>query len=248
MDDLEFRQRALANPRDTSPAFLEAAKRAPERRRFLDELLRFEQGLETALRIPAPPGLWKKLRTPPRLPAAPAANDGLAIEAPARRRRFAWLAPAAACLFIAFGAVLDVWPAARADSRLEREIFAHIYRELSYLGMNDDVSLATVNLYMAAVGGRLLDSKEIARLKVEVADDCWVRANTVHLVLEGERGDVTVLVIRNSPVKREFPIDDARFTGLVTPTRGGNLVVLGEKQEPISRFRTLFANNLDWEY
>lgn len=245
MDDLEFRQRALANPRDDDPHFLAAADRDVGRRRQLDELQRFEDKLEEALRVDVPVTLKARLLSPSLL-AQTAENDAPPSAPMKPRGLLARLLPAAACVAIAWGAALDVWQP-HPDPVLEHEIFSHIYRELSYLGMDNVVTLDAVNRYMATLQGQLRPGEGPENIEIRVADDCWVAgSDTVHLVMEGDRGAVTVLLVRNTPVEREFPINDARFTGLVTPTRGGNLVVVGEKQERLGRYKRLISDRLVW--
>lgn len=249
MNDLEFRQRALAEPRDRSPEFLAAARESAERQRFLEELLSFEDGLADGLRIPAPERLRERLRDPEALEAERGAAAPMTGDAPPRRALWTRLLPVAASLLIAVVLGFTYW-AERANAQFEEDIFAHVYREISYLEMDNDVDLPLINRYLAAIGGRLEESGETEALEIHVADDCWVinRDDSVHLVLAGERGPVTVLMVSNSPVRREFEIEDERFAGLVTPTPRGNLVVLGEKSEALTRYQRLFANNLSWEY
>lgn len=243
MNDLEFRQRALANPRDEDPALEAAAAASPERRRFLDELRVCESRIEGALRVTPPGELAARLLDPEAL-AARAPLRGAASARPLWRR----LLPFAASLLLAVGLGVGWWYES-GPRQLEREIFAHIYREANFLQADDQVELPQVNRHMAAIGGELRYTPEVARVKVKGAEDCWVaQSNTVHLVVKGDKGAVTVLMIDNAPVAREFNIADERFAGLVTPTPGGNLVVVGEKHEPVGRVKSAFEGSLHWEY
>ena len=253
MNDLEFRQRALANPRDDSPEFLAAARQSAERRRLLEEVRAFEERLQSTVHgVEAPAGLRQRLRDPGALASAPGTGgDGLAAggEGGYFRHPSLWARalPAAACLLVVLGLVIGFWPRDRADSEFEQEVFSHLYREINFLDMNNEVGLPDVNELMAAVGGRFEDTGGTRALEVQVADDCWIaRRYSAHLVLKGRRGAVTVMVVPNAPVKKERVIADARFKGVITPTDKGNLVVIGEKDESLERYRDLLADSFSW--
>jgi hypothetical protein len=47
-------------------------------------------------------------------------------------------------------------------------------------------------------------------------------------------------------VQAEFAIGDERFSGIVIPVEGGNLILVGEKQESLNNYREIFSENVDW--
>ena len=54
------------------------------------------------------------------------------------------------------------------------------------------------------------------------------------------------MVIPNEPIGGQIAISDDRFEGVITPTPGGNLVVIGEKEESIQQYSTMLAANITW--
>ena len=86
-------------------------------------------------------------------------------------------------------------------------------------------------------------------LEVTFAKDCYIaKQRAMHLVVKGKTGPVNVVMIPSQVVKSEMKISDKRFNGLVTPASGGTLVIIGNKQEPISAYRDQLASSLKWEY
>lgn len=211
----------------------------------LDELIRRE-----LVSVSAPIELRQKLLQPELLAAGRnrdwfnlAANDGL----------FYRLLPVAASLVAALGIAL--WSSNNGHAALEQEIFAHMYMEAGALTSTAVIALPAVNLRMEdAMGAHLEMSEAVANLEVTFAKDCWVAKGVAfHMVMKGKTGAVTVMMIPstdfgNANKDAEFNISDAEYSGLVTPTDGGYLVVVGNKQEPIAEYRNLLAGNLDWEY
>ena len=162
--------------------------------------------------------------------------------------------PVAACLLLALGILFFDRGARSTETRaaLAEEILAHVYNELAFLEFQQALPLQLVNTTMdEAIHAKLSFDKELGDLKVTYASDCWVaRHISFHLVMKGRNSPVSVLIIPNPPVDSEFDIADERFEGLVTPTSGGNLVVIGEKhkREPIHEYRNLLTHNLHWKY
>lgn len=201
----------------------------------LDELIRRE-----LLSVSAPAELRQKLLQPEQLKPAPAfgaANDSV----------FRRLLPVAASLVAALG--IAFWTINDSHAALEEEILTHIYQE----GQLDNadaalIPLNTVNARMESWMGAHLEVAD-ADLKVTFAKDCWVaKQMAFHLIMQGKTGAVTVMMIPGEDQHAEFNISDEQYSGLVTPTDGGYLVVVGNKQEPIAEYRNLLSSKLEWEY
>ena len=100
------------------------------------------------------------------------------------------------------------------------------------------------------IGSAFLQSADMEMLEINVTEDCLVDIENglqgVHMVIQGDVGPMTVMVIPNTPVTEEMRISDERFEGVISPTPGGNLIVVGEKQESIQQFSTMLAANINW--
>ena len=84
------------------------------------------------------------------------------------------------------------------------------------------------------------------RFDVRFAKPCTILPayESAHLVLEGRQGAVSV--INNSPVDVEFSIRDERFIGIVVPMEQGNMILVGEKNEYLNQFASMFSKNVEW--
>jgi len=65
-------------------------------------------------------------------------------------------------------------------------------------------------------------------------------------MLQGSTGAINVIVINNSPVTNEFSIKDDRFSGIVIPMGDGNLILIGEKNENLDQYKSMFSQNIEW--
>lgn len=212
----------------------------------LDELIRRE-----LLSVAAPAELRQKLLQPellaPRTHARFAIFNGISANDVLRRAL-----PVAACLLVALG--IAFWSTDDQRAMLENEIFTHMYLEGQLDNADyDEISIATVNSRMEDWMGAHLNLADGEDVKVTFAKDCWVAKQVAfHLIMKGETGAVTVMMIpaRDGMAKEkdEFDISDPQYSGLVTPTEGGYLVVVGNKQEAIAEYRNLLSSKLDWEY
>lgn len=245
MNDIEFSERLFANPQDDSADFLAALQGNPAREaqrasaREFDALLRRE-----LTSVAGPLELRQKLLKPADLSAARSHKEHQAANASWFRRAL----PVAACLVVAIG--LGIYGNTSQNTELEAEIFAHVYREAGLFNRTEVLGMPAINAKLDEVlGASLKDAGTGADMKVTYADDCWIAKQiAVHMIMRGENGPVSVMMIPNTPVDSEFNIGDERFEGLVTPTAAGNLVVIGEKQEAIAEYRNLVSANLKWDY
>jgi len=239
MNDQQFHERAHANPHDDSAEFLQAVAESDQRQQLVAELKRFDDELKSGLEsVSAPASLKQALLDIPDEPVA--ANDSY-------WRKYSAIA---ATVIIAIG-IAAIMLQSPADSPMEDMVFSHIYSELPFLEDETPVSLDDVNTLMVTwVGSDFTTSEDMQNLKINFMKDCWVDfANGVqgfHLIMKGDAGPVTVMVIPNSPLEADVAISDERFVGLIHPTSGGNLVVVGEKEEPIEQFSSMLAANINW--
>lgn len=162
--------------------------------------------------------------------------------------------PVAACLVIALGIAFWSVNDPQRDF-LEDEIFEHMYLEGQLDNANAAVlPLETVNKRLQQwMGANLEMSEADADLNVTFAKDCWVAKQVAfHMIMKGETGAVTVMMIPDKDpggdTAREFSISDATWSGVVTRTNAGYLVVVGNKREPLTAYRNLLSGKLEWEY
>lgn len=211
----------------------------------LDELIR-----GTLLSVSAPADLREKLLQPEAL--APQSRPWHAFVG-ANDAIFRRVLPVAACLVVALG--IAFWSTTDRQAALENEIFTHMYLEGQL--DNDDAEVLPLEIVNTRLkqwmGAHLAADGNDKELDVTFAKDCWVaKQATFHMIMKGQTGAVTVMMIPDPEprggAEREFNISDAKYSGLVTPTERGYLVVVGNKREPLTAYRNLLTGRLEWEY
>lgn len=262
MDELEFRKRVYANPRDLDDEILEAASANPDYQKIVDETLAFEESLGSLIDGPeAPEGLIAQLLTIPEKdemasPAAAPANSNVS-PIRARKQSFFQYYAVAASLVLAVGIVFSLsfnGGPSSADIVFGDELLAHLHHDIEEI---DDITngetyavlgLDEVNFSMANAGTRLVSYDGAQEFDVRSAKPCEILPayQSAHLVLQGSHGAVSVIVINNSPVDVEFSIRDDRFNGIVVPMEQGNIILVGEKNEDLNQYASMFSENVEW--
>ena len=242
MDDLKYKKRAFANPQDQDPEFLAAAAANPERSRVLSQLQALDARVGKAARsIPVPADLATRLKAR----AAPAHET----RKPGMRRYLA----VAASLVLAIGLVLSpglitARPSA-ADLKFHDDVLGHVHREISrYNPGLADISLTQINSVLEEAGGHLRDDEQIKKMHFKFANGCNIAQNSkgAHIVLNGSKGAVSVIVVHNSPVSTRFDVTDSRFAGKIIPFGEGNLIIVGEKDEPLNVYEDMIETAFEW--
>lgn len=262
MDELEFRKRVYANPRDLDDEAQEAARANPDYQKIVDEALAFEDSLIPLLEsTEAPEGLMAQLLSIPEkdeLESETAASASSNVS-PIRARKqglFQYYAVAASLVLavgIVFSLSVNSGPSA-ADIVFGDDLLYHLHHNIEEI---DDITngetyeildLDEVNFSMANAGARLVSYDGTQAFGVRSAKPCEILPayQSAHLVLKGSHGAVSVIVINNSPVAVEFSIRDERFNGIIVPMEQGNMILVGEKNEDLNQFASLFSENVEW--
>jgi len=84
---------------------------------------------------------------------------------------------------------------------------------------------------------------------VSYARSCFVRDNWVpHLVIQGERGPVMLLLLPDEPISEPLPLDmpEQGLQGVILPLGGGSVAVLGTDGEAMEPIRQRVSDALEW--
>ncbi len=241
MDDLEFRKRALANPHDPDDDFAAATASKPERMRLVLELKALDRRIVgTVNAVPVPADLAARLKSRQPMVVQPLKSIWSSYYA------------MAASLVLAVGVILSVGlqsanPSA-ADLLLHDDAIRHVLREEPRYDRNaSDLSWEQINAVIAEAGGHLREDERIKTMHIKFANGCRLSAGTgAHIVLEGSKGSVSVLIVHSSPVQTRFDVNDPRFAGKIIPLGEGNLIIVGEKEEPLETYEALLIDAFEW--
>lgn len=262
MDELEFRKRVYANPRDLDDEILELARANPAYQKIVDETLAFEDSLGSLIESSeTPEGLITQLlalpETDERESATVASASSNVSPIGAKKQSVFQYFAVAASLILAVGIVFSLsinGGPSSADIVFGNELLAHLHHDIEEI---DDITngetyavlgLDEVNTSMANAGTRLASSNGAQQYEVRSAKPCEILPayQSAHLVLEGSHGAVSVIVINNSPVDVEFSFRDDRFNGIVVPMEQGNMILVGEKNEDLNQYASMFSENVEW--
>jgi len=251
MNDLEFRKRAYCNPFDDSADFVEASKSTPERSRFIQDLRTLDKrvcDVVNTTRIPADLAVRLKQLATAELAAANSIPAGKSFVPKVSARYMAL----AASLVVAIGLTLSLLPSAgpsAQDIEFHDHMLSHIYLEESRFGEDTSVSWQQVVEIIEMNGGHLKEDERTRALRIKFVKSCGSSMNeqAAHIVLEGSKGAVSVLLIKRSAVSSAFPLKDQRFAGRFMPLGTGTLVIIGEKDEPLDGVQNLITENFKWD-
>jgi len=234
MDDLEFNNRAHSNPYDNSREFLDALAGRADRQQLLDELRTLDEQLrELSAALHIPPDLRNKLLTPQK---------------PSWLQRSAYAL--AACLVVAVGltiSTLSYRPSAD-ELAMHDAMLEHLYLEEPRYRDATPIAWEEVEPVLAEAGIHMSMLDGTTPLIITFANLCRFgnSQRAVHLVTMGERGPVSVILVRSSPVGGEIPVHDPRFRGSIKPVSQGNMAVIGEKDEKLDKVESLLNRTIEW--
>jgi hypothetical protein len=247
MNDIDFQQKAHENPWDDSPSFLAAMREKPEREALVATLQTQDRLMRQSLEAPVPDGLRERLLAIPDSHPASGGGAGNVVSLPRRPAWQQWMPIAASlvvALIIGFNFLPSSAPRALADS-----LMTHVHDEIFLLGLDSEPGLDALNEHLAQYGGHFLDSPDTRAMDATFQLDCpdpLHNGSHFHMVMQGEVGRVTLIVVSGDPVGGEFLYSDERFDAVILPTPEGNLLVAGEKGEAVEDIAERLARNITW--
>lgn len=229
MDDLEFRRRCLADPYDRAEDFLNKCGEDPEHAHFVAEQIRFDKVIRAVV---------LGVRPPSDLAERILARQGIG---PRRGTRDLWRHMGVAAILILVLGLSWLIPHQPVD--LPDTVLAHIYGELDHLNGAGGYPRDRLVAVLAEAGFELRGSLG----KVRYAGTCHMRKNEgAHLVVQGQRGAVTVLLMPGEDIGHRQTVSDQRFRGMIVPTPNGSMAIVGERQEPIEAYEQRIRSALSW--
>ncbi len=215
---LDFRRRLLAEPHARLPELQRHQQECQVCAEFAARLRADEALIADAVRLQVPEGLAERVML----------RQALDATRRQRSRRFRFLA-AAASVVLALTAALVVGLLGRPVTT-EQLVMQHIRNELDHLAERRALQLTQVNAVL-----RPFDTEAGSSLgTVHYAGACTIRREAgAHLVIEGQRGPVTILLMPEEGVEGRFRIQDRRFSGVVIPAGDGSIAIVGEDGEPL---------------
>ena len=230
----EYRQAIAAEPAfDGGAGHLSQCSACQE---YRSEMIALDDRISRALVLDVP-----ELRLP-ELPEIETEN----VVALSDRRRLStpvWFAMAASVLLAAVLGVRLVTTGVQYDS-LGEEVLAHLQHEPYALRVSDtpvsDKRLGSV------VSGDIAQMDHEAGL-ITYAQSCVINGHEVpHLVIQGEKGPVTILLMPEEMISEAITLSDEFSDGVILPVGNGSIAIIGGRGESLEKIEKSVINSVMW--
>lgn len=236
MDCSEFERMVTGDPSTADgEVHLDACARC---RDFVASIQSVDMTLESAMAISVPAL---------KMPELPEIESEKVVSLDTRRRLRTpvWLALAAT---FAFAAVIGVrgFLAPGDYLSLDDEILAHMSHEpysrtVTTAAVSEDRLRSVVPASMANLSA---DTGLIT-----YAQSCEINGHLIpHLVIQGENGPVTILLLPNERIDAARMLEGNGFNGVLLPVGNGSIAIIGENEDPESlrRIQQRLTNSVSW--
>jgi hypothetical protein len=198
---LEFRRALGADPNHASAESLAHRAECPTCERYAQEMLRLNGLIKRALEVPVP--AQQPIKTPRLQPR--------------------WFAIAASAL-LTVGVVIGILSLGTPRDSLAAAVVAHLAHEPDAMTPTQvRVSNELLDGALRAKGLRLAHPMN----NVSYLESCEIRGHLVpHLVVQTERGPVTVILLTEEKVKRTSRFDERQYHGMLVPMPRGAMAVI----------------------
>ena len=130
------------------------------------------------------------------------------------------------------------------NNSLADEVLAHIDHEPGALRVTD-VAIADDRLARAVPAS--LATYERGEALITYAQPCVINGNTVpHLVIQGQYGPVTILLMPDEKVAEVTPLDGINVKGVILPVGDGSIAIVGDRDEPLEAIKKNVVNAVTW--
>jgi hypothetical protein len=222
MNCLEFRRAVGADPQHLNTELREHRLECVACNKYASEMLRLDGLIKRALEIPA---------------VAPSS----AVQSAPRTRWYA----IAASLLLAIGVGGALWIFAYPRDSLASAIVGHLDREPQAMQLSPTrISAQLLEGALQAKGLRLAKPMD----DVSYLRSCIVHRHIVpHLVVQTERGPVTVILLLDEHVNSTERFDEQSYHGIVVPTPRGAMAVIATDQSLIDAVAAKVNQSIVWK-
>jgi hypothetical protein len=179
------------------------------------------------------------------MPELPEIDDTNVATLPARKRatRPLWFA-VAATVVLASSIALRMSGVFTTYESLAEGVLAHLDHEPAALQVTD-VAVSDERLQKAVPANLAIFSRGDAL--VTYANPCKINGKTVpHLVIQGQYGPVTILLMPEEKVAETMPLDGTNVHGVIIPVGDGSIAIIGAREEALEPIREDLLESVSW--
>ena len=180
-----------------------------------------------------------------RMPELPSVDTANVSALPARKRSMKplWFA-VAATVVLATSISLRTSGLFQSYDSLPEEILAHLDHEPYALRVTDIV-VSDERLARAVPASLAVYDRGDAL--ITYAQPCVINGKDVpHLVIQGEHGPVTILLMPSERVAEATPIDGDSVKGVILPFGKGSIAIIGDREELLEPIQKNVLNSVTW--
>lgn len=155
----------------------------------------------------------------------------------------AWFALAATVVLAAFVGVRMFGVGVHYDS-LGEEVLAHLDHEPVALRAS---STPVTDTRLAKVVPADVAQLDHSAGLITYARSCEINGKSVpHLVIQGEHGPVTILLMPDEAVAEAVSLDGENVHGVILPIGAGSIAIMGAREEKLERIEKSVLNSVKW--
>ncbi|MFB3088907.1 MAG: DUF3379 family protein [Acidiferrobacterales bacterium] len=218
MNCLEFRRRCFAEPGNQDNEFVRHKNECAACTDFAEHMRKVNKTLVEALRVDVPENLASRIILRQSLQK----SEGPSKYKP---RRYAIAASLLLTLGLAGGLYTII-----STAPFHRAVMAHLDGEWDLLVQRQDVSDQKLMSMLDTVGGEL--KGDIGKIKHASLCD-FSEYGGAHLVLEGRKGPVVVLLLPKKDIAGPNVMSGNRSEGILVSTNNGSMAIVGDKDEAL---------------
>ncbi len=130
------------------------------------------------------------------------------------------------------------------DGTLAEQVIAHLDFEPKSRTVTD-VAVSEERLYAVVHPAIATLDRDLGL--ITYAMSCKINGREVpHLVVQGERGPVTILLMPYEMIDAPIRLEGKSIEGVIFPVGDGSIAIIGERGEPIDKFRSNVKENVKW--
>jgi hypothetical protein len=235
----QYREAIAADPSESFDGGALHAAECSSCTAYKSEIRALDVRISAALQIDVPE------LTMPELPSMASEEKVVDI---ASRRPLAWSTPAwiglAASVVLATVIGVRFINTTEDYGTLAEQVVAHLDFEPNSLTVTD-VAVSDERLF--SVVRPAIATLDRGLGLISYAMSCKINGREVpHLVVQGERGPVTILLMPHEMIDMPIRLDGQSIEGIILPLGEGSIAIIGERGESIDQLRTKVTENVKW--
>jgi len=127
---------------------------------------------------------------------------------------------------------------------LAEQVLAHVDHEPMALRVT---SVSVTDAHLAeVVPDNLAEMNHDAGL-ITYAQSCIINGKSIpHLVIQGEYGPVTILLLPDEKVDAATTLDGVNIQGVILPVGNGSIAIIGSREEQLDRIKQNVLDSVTW--